>query len=190
MGSGVRGTVFFRPVVMNFGVEFSFVRAHQANEGRIADVFVAGGPEDHFGEDGSEVNALGRERVDALATIGRIVARRKNAEVFETAEAVGKNVGGDFFVGLQKFVKAGVTTQHHVAENEQRPAIAQHFDRGVQWTARPPLRSGPLFRHSITVAYFHLQRASHLGKLFGGNSAGSRPSGTVAPESKPGGEVR
>lgn len=158
---------------MDVGVEMLFVRAHEADERLIADVFMARRPKDHFGEDGSEIDAFGRERVDALAAVGGILPGREDAEVFEATEAVGENIGGDFFFGLQKFVKAGVTAQHHVAENEQRPAIAEHFDRGVERTAGAPLRSGPLFRHSITVAYFYLQGASYLWVLGKRMRAGS-----------------
>jgi len=164
---------------MDVGVELLFVRAHEADERLIADVFVARRPEDHFGKHGSEVNALRGKRIDALAPIGGIFPRREDAEVFETTETVGENVGGDFFVGLQKLVKAGVTAQHHVAQNEQRPAIAKHFDRGVQRAAGTPLRSGPLFRHFATVTYFYLQGASYLGGLSRGNESSRDPSGRM-----------
>jgi hypothetical protein len=164
--------VLVRPVTMDVGGELFFVRAHEADQRLVANVLVARGPQDHFSEHGSEINAFGRERIDALAPIDGIFLRGDNAKVLETTKTVGENVGGNFFGGLQKLVKVAIAAEHHVAENEQGPTVTEHFDGGVQRTARPPLRSGPLFRHLITVAYFHLQGASKIGRLWRVETAG------------------
>jgi hypothetical protein len=170
----------FGPLAVDVGIELLLVGAHEADQGLIAGVLMARSPQDHFGQDRSEVNAFGRKRVDALAPIGGIFSGGDEAVVFEAPQTLGENIGGDFFFGLQKFVEASVTAQHHVAQDEQRPAVAEHFDGGVERTARPALGSGPLFRHSITVAYCHLQGASKVGRLFERNRIGCGPSGRVS----------
>ena len=160
------------PVAVDVGVEFFFSGAHQADEGLVAGVFVTGGPKNHFGEHGSEVNALGRKRIDALAPIRGISLRGNYSVLLEAAQAVGQDIGGNPFIGSQELVESFVAAQHHVTKNKEGPAIAEHLDGGVQRTSRPTLGSGPLFRHFITVAHFHLHGASKVGTLSGGNGGG------------------
>lgn len=164
--------MFFSPVAVDVGIEFFFSGAHQANERLVAGVFMTSSPKDHFGQDGSEVNAFGGQRIDELAAVVRIALRGDDAVAFEAAQAVRQDVGGDLFVGVEKLVEGLVAAEHHVAKDEQGPAVAEHFDGGVERTHRAALRSGPLFQHFVTVAHFHLHGASRIGTLAGGNGAG------------------
>lgn len=150
------------PVAVDVGVEFFFSGAHQANQRLVAGLFVAGGPKNHFGEDGSEIDAFGRERVNKFAAVGGIALRGQNAVALEPAETAGQDIRGNSLIGSQELVESFVTAQHHIAKNEERPAVSEHLDGGVQRATRPSLRSGPLFLHFVTVAHFHLQGASKI----------------------------
>ena len=127
-GGSVRGRI---PVFADFSEKFGFVFLDEADERLIAGVFVSGRPENHFREDGSEVHAFSGEKVVQLAAVGRVWLRGDNAVAFEAAEAVGKDVRGDVLVGRQELLESAITPHHHVADDEQRPAISKHFDGSV-----------------------------------------------------------
>src|SRR5260370_39635522 len=84
---------------------------------------------------------------------------------YQFPQAVGQNVCSDSFVGSQEFLVASESPQHHVADNQQRPAIAQDLHRSVQRAPRPPLWTRLLLGHISTVTYFHLHFTSKMGTL-------------------------
>jgi hypothetical protein len=76
------------------------------------------------------------------------------------------------------------SAKHRVADDQQRPVIAQHLRGGIRWTTQQSLRSRPLAWHISAVAYFHLHCASkmsHTGFRRGGSSSKVRLSETFAP---------
>lgn len=123
--------VLLGPVAVDVGVKFSFSGTHEADERLVASVFVAGGPENHFGQNRSQVDALGGQLVDQLAAISRITLGSQDSVVFKPAQTIGEDIGGNLFFRSQKLVEGLVAAQHHVAEDEERPAIAEHLDGGV-----------------------------------------------------------
>src|SRR6202007_907102 len=85
----------FSPTPPNARQKFLLVLFHLPNERLIAGIFVRGCPEDHFGHDGCEIDSLGREKVDQLASVRGILLDGNDAVGFEFAKAVGQNVGGN-----------------------------------------------------------------------------------------------
>jgi hypothetical protein len=113
---------------------------------------VFGGPEDHFGEDGSEIEALGRQNVDQLAAIGRIFLGSDDAVSNQFFQAVREDVGGDSFVGSEEFLEGAEAAQHHVAKDQEGPAVAEHFDGGVEGASGAAIGNGPFRGHRGMVA--------------------------------------
>lgn len=113
----------------------------------VAGLFVGGGPENHFGEDGSEVDAFGSERIGEFAAVGGVARGFDDAGLLEFAKAVGENIGGDFFVGIEELLESVKAADHDVADDEKGPVIAEHFDTSVERAGRTAgsMGGGPLF---------------------------------------------
>ncbi len=136
------------------GDDLFFAALELADKGLIAGFFVARGPEDHFGEDGREVDSFCGEKVNLLASIGGIRFRGDDAGSFEAAEAVSENVGGDFFVRAEEFLEGFEAPNHHVAKDEKGPAVAEHFDGSVQGTRRAAMDEGLPVGHARNIKSF------------------------------------
>src|SRR5437899_6036104 len=76
-------------------------------------------------------------------------------------QAICQYIGRDSFVGFEKFLVGPGPAHHHVADDQQRPAIAQHLHRSIQWTSRPA-PGFALLQHISTVAYIHLLFTSKM----------------------------
>ena len=124
----------------DFGYEGLLIFLHFVDESLVLRALVGSGPEDHFGEDRGEVEALGSKEVEKFAAIGGIGASGDDAVGFEATETVGEDVGGGMLVGVEEFLEGTGAEEHHVADDEQGPAIAEHFDGGVQRTPGAPFR--------------------------------------------------
>lgn len=168
--------MFLNPVAMDIGVEMLFAGAHQANQCLIVGILMTRGPKNHFRQNRREINAFGREGVNQLSAVGRIAASGDDSVLFQAPQAIRQYIGRDFFVRRQKLVEGLIAAEHHVAQDEQRPAVAEHFNRGIERASGTTLRPGPLFRHFITVTHFHLHGASKIARLFAGNSVSHGPS--------------
>ena len=151
----------------DFGDEGGLVFLHFVDEGLIFGAFVSAGPENHFGEHGSKVESFGSEEIDELAAVGGIGAGGDDAVTFEATQAVRENVGSGALVGVKKFFESAGAEQHHVANDEERPAIAEHFDGSVKGTPGAAFGKRLPSGHKGRVAYFHLQYASKLGQTAG-----------------------
>ena len=101
--------------MLDGGDELLFTPLHLADQGLIFGFFVLGGPENHFGEDGSEIEALGGQNVDQFSAVGWIFLGSDDAMGDQSLETIGENVGGDTFVGGEEFLEGAETPQHHVA---------------------------------------------------------------------------
>src|SRR5437660_3549542 len=77
-------------------------------------------------------------------------------------QPVRQNIRRDSLVGTQELFIGAESPQHHVADNQQRPAVAQYLHRSIQRTTRSPLGTRPFLCHISTLAYFHLNFASDL----------------------------
>jgi len=67
------------PALTNRGQELFLIFFHLLDEGLVARIFVGCSPEDHFGEDRSEIDAFFGEQVDLLAAVRGIVLRGNDA---------------------------------------------------------------------------------------------------------------
>ncbi len=142
-----------------------FSGAHLMNERLIAGFFMPRSPKDHLGQDGREVDAFACERVHGFPTVGRIGLGGNDAIGFQATKAVGKNVAGNFFVGVQKFIKGVKIANHHVANNQKGPAVTEHFDGRIEGTPGAAKDDQFLFGHAIRGYDFYLQNASEVGRL-------------------------
>jgi hypothetical protein len=131
----------------------------------IAGFLMRGGPENHLGENRSEINSLSGEPVIYFASVGGIRFGGDDPGGNQLAEAVGEDIGGDALVANHELFVAAKATEHHVADDEQRPAVAQHFDRSVQRATRPTLGGCYVSWHFSIIDYY-LQFASKIRILF------------------------
>jgi hypothetical protein len=60
----------------------------------------------------------------------------------ELAQAVGQNVGRNALAGVLKLAECAVTAHHHVADDEQRLAVAQEFKRDADRASGAVFRGG------------------------------------------------
>src|SRR6266852_1978643 len=142
--------------------EFLLVLLHFPDKRCVAGIFVPGSPQHHFREDWRQIETLGRERVNQLAAVRRVAIGGDDSMSDQLLQPIRQNVRRDSLVGSQELFIRTESPQHHVADNQQRPAIAQNLHRGIQRTPRPPLEARLLPGHVLTLAYFHLHFASYL----------------------------
>ena len=69
----------FGPALADLRQKLLFVFAHELDQGLIFGFFVGRGPKDHLGEDRSEIEPFGGERVKQLSPIGRMGFRRDDS---------------------------------------------------------------------------------------------------------------
>src|SRR5260370_21261995 len=124
-----------------------------------------GCPQHHFREHRRKIFSFGSERVDRLSPIGWVSLGGDDSVGDQLPQASRQYIRRDSVVRLQELLVAPESPQHHVADNQQRPAVAQDLHRSIQWTPRAPFRTGLLFRHLFTLTDFHLHLASKLGRL-------------------------
>lgn len=123
------------PALADFVDEFLLVRSHEPDKRLILSLFMAGGPENHFRKDGSKIDSLGGKRIDQFSSVGAVLLGGDYAVGFQPAQAVGQYIGGDSFIGtFEEFFVGAEAAEHHVAQDQKRPAVAQHFDRSIQGT--------------------------------------------------------
>jgi hypothetical protein len=92
------------------------------------------------------------ERVNHFPSVQGISPGGDDSMSYQFPQAVGQNICCNAFVGLQEFLVASKPPQHHVADDQQRPAIAQYLHRSIQRTPRPPFWTRLLFCHHFTLA--------------------------------------
>jgi hypothetical protein len=124
------------------------------------------------------------EQVHELLSIRWIGFRGDDAMSFQLALPIGLYVRGDALIRFHRLLIRSDSAEHPVADDQQRPVIAQHLHGGIQCTPQQPLSSRPLAWHISTVVYFHLRCASkmsHTDFRRGGSSCKVRLSETFAP---------
>ena len=84
--------------------------SHLADEGLIAGFFVCGSPQHHFCESRRQVDSFGREVVNQLTSVRRIILGVYNSVGHQLAETIRQNVRRDAFVTLQEFFVAARRT--------------------------------------------------------------------------------
>lgn len=129
-----------------------FCRRHE----RAFDVQVS--PADEFLQDAVEIAPAGGEGV--LIAQGRrgVGFFGNDAEIFQSLEPLGQDVGGDPFRGVEKLIKGFFVQVKHVADDQQCPFIPDQIkgvgdraDRTVKVAAQF-FHLGCLFRHGVIIA--------------------------------------
>jgi hypothetical protein len=93
-------------------------------------------PGAHLGQKRHELDRRFGEAVDRLLTVTRVVAPGQEAGLDETLQPVRQDVRGDpLFRAPEHFPEAPTIAEHDVADDDQAPAIAQHFQREVDRAA-------------------------------------------------------
>jgi hypothetical protein len=155
----------FSPPLPRDGQELFLVFLHLADERPIAGIFVVGGPKDHFSEDGSEIDSFGGKRVNQFSPVRRVACGGDDSMNDQLLQTIGQDVCGDSFVGFQEFLVGAESSQHHVANDQERPVIAKDFHRSVERAFRAPLGPCSPFRHIHSLTHFHLHFTSKIGRL-------------------------
>ncbi len=86
--------------------------------------------------DGKEFNGLLRHAVTNLLLVVTIVVARHQPQFDQPPEAGGKNVGGDPFERVfQQGPVVPMSAEHHVAQDDEAPPVADDLHRLVDGTA-------------------------------------------------------
>jgi hypothetical protein len=112
------------------------------DSGRCIRLLVAGAPDEHFKNNGSERDSLRGQAVVSAAAISGSGFAGDDAGGFELLQTVGKYVGGDAFAGALEFAKGLVAADHHVSNEEQGPAVAEDIERDAYRASRAAFRAG------------------------------------------------
>src|SRR6185436_16074363 len=73
---------------------------------------------------------------DSLLLVRGIVLAGDDLFVEQGLQPVGENVGGDAFLRFgQELAKMPPVAEHHVADDEQAPFVAEHFQREIDRAA-------------------------------------------------------
>jgi hypothetical protein len=104
----------------------------------MRDPSMSASPRSHLREQRNQLNCWLGKAVDCFLLMRRIIALRKQAIFHQPFQAIGQDVGGDPFVGKsQELSIVAPVSEHHIADDDQAPAVAQHLEREVDRAARP-----------------------------------------------------
>ena len=147
---GIGSSSGFGPALPNGRYEFLLVLLHLTDERLIGRVFVCGRPEHHFCEDWREIDSLRRERVNKLAAVRGVAIGGDDSMSDRLLQPVRQNIRCDSLVGTKELFIRSESPQHHVANNQQRPAIAQYLTEA--FSGHPERRLGSGFLCGIPRA--------------------------------------
>lgn len=135
----------------DFCKELLLVLSHPLDKRLIFGFLVGGCPKDHFGENRGEIDSLRRELVNQLTPIGWVAFGNDDSMSLQLPQAICQDIRRDSFVGAQEFFEGPGAQEHHVADDQERPAIAQHLDGSIQGAARAAFGLA-LVRHNSILA--------------------------------------
>lgn len=102
------------------------VLGHLGDDGaRSGSFFMLRAPYQQVKQNRRQGNALGCEAITGAAAVFRVWLGGDDSSSLKPAQPVGKYVGGNAFAGALKLAEGAVAAHHHVANQEQRPAIAE-----------------------------------------------------------------
>src|SRR5215204_4399470 len=97
---------------------------------------VPSAPRPQMREDRHEGDGLLGEAVDGLLLVARVVRPGYHPLPEELPHAVGQDVGGDALLRTQELAEVALAAEHHVAEDQQTPFVAEHLQREVDRAPR------------------------------------------------------
>jgi len=118
----------------------------------IASIFVRVCPEHHLREERSKIDSFCCQQADQLSLNRSISVGGGDSTSYEFPQTIGQNVRRDSF---QEFLAGSESSEHHVADNRQRPGIARYLHGSVQQTSRPPLGTAFFLHVSIFSLAFN-----------------------------------
>ena len=105
-----------------------------------AGVRVPGAPDQQLPKDRRQIDSFLRQPVAHASSIRRILLRGDDVSRFELAQAVRQDVRRDSLTGLLKFLERPETTNHQIANDQKRPAVADDLQRNADRALRTALR--------------------------------------------------
>jgi hypothetical protein len=106
-----------------------------------------GAPGGDLQEDRHQRDALFRRPVDNLASVRGVRRAGDDAVRLEPLQAIGQDVGRYTLLGGEQLAEVTPILQQQVAQDEQRPAVAEDAQGVVDRTVRAP--PGGILRHGI-----------------------------------------
>jgi hypothetical protein len=149
------------PALSHRGDNLLLVLSHLPDEMLIAGIFVRGCPQNHFRKHRRQIDSFLRQQVGHLASVRWVCFCGDDPVGDQLAQAICQDIGRDALIALHEFLIGTRPPQHHVADDQQRPAVAQHLHRSVQRTLRPVALGLAWFFHIFTVS-FYLHFASDM----------------------------
>src|SRR5271163_252459 len=150
----------FRPTLPHSRQKFLLVRPNQSDQRLITRLLVRARPQHHLRQHRSQINSFRRQPVNQLPSIPGVRPRRDNPVSAQLAQPVRQYIGRDPFITLHELLICPEIPQHHVADNQQRPAVSQHLNRCIQRTLRSPFNLAFL-SHLATLDNTILDSSSH-----------------------------
>jgi hypothetical protein len=141
----------FFPSFAYLSNEFRFVFLHQPHQHLVFCLFMSARPEHHFRQHWRQVDPLLCELINQLSCVLRVDFRSYDTVSFQISQPVRQNIGCNSFVRSEEFLVRAKSPQHHVPDNQQRPAVSQYLDGCVQWTPRAPLGVCLYLCHFLTL---------------------------------------
>jgi len=118
--------------------ELFFVFQNDSYELLISRILMTRRPQHHLREYRREVNALRSQQINQFSPIFGVTFSPDDSIPFQSLQSVGQYIRRNPFIRSEKLLERPRSPQHHVANNQQRPAVSQHLNRCIQGTARTP----------------------------------------------------
>ena len=98
-------------------------------------------PGGHLRENRQQFDALFGQRINSLLLVREVVDAGDDPLIEQLFQPIGENVGGDAFLQdfVAQFAKMPPVAEHHVADDEQAPSVAEHFQREIDGAAERPV---------------------------------------------------
>ena len=130
--------VLFLPTPTRFGENLLAILLHLVYHGAgRARFFVPRAPNEQLQKNRRKVNSLLREPVVEFAPIRFFNSSGENPRRLEFAQTIRQNVGGNPLARSVEFLECPVASNHQIANNQQRPAVSEDFERDAYRTNRP-----------------------------------------------------
>src|SRR5436309_2517825 len=96
-------------------------------------------PDEQLQNSGRQIDSLFRQPVMHASAICFLAFGGDDTCRLKLLQPVRQNVGGDSLARILEILKTVEAPHHHVANDQQRPAIAERFQSDAYWTAGAPL---------------------------------------------------
>ena len=99
-------------------------------------------PCSHFQQKRNQCYAFLRKAINRFLFMGRVIGPGNDPLLDKPSKSVGQDIRCDAFHRFgQEFAEMPSINEHDVADDEQSPLIAEHFDRLVDDAFRPVIRA-------------------------------------------------